>query len=355
MAQKKSNEPADLSGALHDVSNALTVLLGWVGEARAPGASVESIAYALRIIEERARAARDLSRRAIGVSLPVADTHDLLDHTLTETLDALALEAQRAQIVLHFESQSGTAARVPAATDLSQIVTNMVMNALAHAPRGSTIAVTAETSPMGVSVDVEDEGPGIALERHASIFEGDSTREGGSGVGLRHARALARSNGGDLALIPTPAGAFFRLSWPRVGVMPSVPPSAARVHTLEGTRVLVLEDDADVTILLETALGARGARVTVAHDAAGLALALVKGPFDAALIDLSPIAEDVAGNVAALVATSPGIALVFITGTVDALPEVISPGGVRWVRKPFEVREVVAALTETRKKTPHLT
>lgn len=352
MAEKNSKD--DLSGALHDVSNALTVLLGWVGEARAPGASVDSIAYALRIIEQRARAARDLSRRAIGVTMPTFETHDLLDHALTETLDALALEAQRAQIVLHFESHSGTAARVPAATDLSQIVTNVVMNALAHAPRGSTIAVTVETSPMGISVDVEDEGPGVAVGRQVSIFEGDSTRVGGSGVGLRHARALARANGGDLALIPTPTGAFFRLSWPRVGVMPSAPPSAARVHTLEGTRVLVVEDDADVTMLLETALGARGAKVTIAHDAAGLAAALAKGPFDAALIDLSPIAADITGNVAALRAGSPGIALVFISGTVDALPDVtpgeVPPGGVRWVRKPFEVKEVVAALTETRRK-----
>ncbi|MEO6419204.1 MAG: hypothetical protein ABIP39_07345, partial [Polyangiaceae bacterium] len=76
--------------------------------------------------------------------------------------------------------------------------------------------------------------------------------------------------------------------------------------------------------------------------------------FDAALIDLSPIADDVAGNVAALRAGSPGIALVFITGTVDALPEVPAgegtPGPVRWVRKPFEVKEVVAVLTETRRK-----
>src|ERR1700722_11637231 len=45
----------DVTGALHDVSNALTVMLGWLGEARAAGASREAIDDALRIVEQRAR------------------------------------------------------------------------------------------------------------------------------------------------------------------------------------------------------------------------------------------------------------------------------------------------------------
>ena len=56
----------DVTGALHDISNALTVLLGWVSEARTGRASRAELERALAIIEDRARSARDLARRAIG-------------------------------------------------------------------------------------------------------------------------------------------------------------------------------------------------------------------------------------------------------------------------------------------------
>jgi len=113
--------------------------------------------------------------------------------------------------------------------------------------------------------------------------------------------------------------------------------------------VLVVEDDADVAALLESALGARGARVVVARTAEELMLR-AKDTHDAALVDLSPIAQDVRGAVEALRKGSPDVALVFISGSAVGLPEGLDgeAGEIRWVRKPFEVAEIVAALTETR-------
>jgi hypothetical protein len=42
------------------------------------------------------------------------------------------------------------------------------------------------------------------------------------------------------------------------------------------------------------------------------------------------------------------MALVFISGSAVGLPEGLDVGHIRWIRKPFEVSEVVAALLETR-------
>jgi hypothetical protein len=39
-----SDPHKDLAGVLHDVSNALTFLLGWVGEARSPAATPDAVA-----------------------------------------------------------------------------------------------------------------------------------------------------------------------------------------------------------------------------------------------------------------------------------------------------------------------
>jgi hypothetical protein len=69
---------------------------------------------------------------------------------------------------------------------------------------------------------------------------------------------------------------------------------------------------------------------------------------DAALVDLSPIAQDVRGALQALRRGAPGLALVFISGSALGLPEGLEDAGVRWVRKPFEVSEIVAALVEPR-------
>jgi hypothetical protein len=70
-----------------------------------------------------------------------------------------------------------------------------------------------------------------------------------------------------------------------------------------------------------------------------------------ALVDLSPIAEDVRGAIAALRRGSPHLALVFITGSAVGLPEGLDLEGAIWVRKPFEIAEVIAALAETRAPT----
>ena len=366
--ERESSDPRrDLAGALHDVSNALTVLLGWVAEARLPGASSDAVGYALRIIEQRGRAARNLARRAIGVELPRVDDYELIDVTLNETIDALTVEAQRVHVSLELASPP-TGARITGASELAQIVTNLLLNAMAHSPPGGAVRVRAVASSRGIQVDVEDEGPGISEERCATLFDGVSTRAGGAGVGLRHARALARANGGDLVLLPLSAhppapvpfedrpkvrfeegpGACFRISWPQDGQLAAVPPSTARPRTLEGIRILVLEDDDDVCTLLEASLGARGAQVTIARNAADLARAIDHREHDAALLDLSPIARDVEGALAAFRTHSPRAAVVFITGSADRIPEHLA-AQIQCVRKPFEVSEVVEALSRRKR------
>ena len=347
----------DVAGALHDVSNELTVLLGGVAEARADGASADSVRRALDIVEERAHTARDLARRAIGAPGRIDEREEALDEVLERVVESLTVEAQRAGVTMRVvPERSGV--RIPLAADASQVLTNVLLNALAWTPRGGTVAVEAACDDAKATVAVQDDGPGIAADRAAGVFEGSSTREGGAGIGLRHARAVARAAGGELELVTAEAsggaggagGARFRLKWPRVGsTAPVSLSSIPRAATLKGTRVLVVEDDADVASLLEIALGARGAQVVVASTAEEV-MREAETHFDAALVDLSPIAADVKGAVDALRRGSPSVALVFISGSAVGLPvELDGVPGVKWVRKPFEVSEIVAALAETRR------
>jgi CheY-like chemotaxis protein len=338
----------DVTGALHDVSNALTVLLGWVAEARAMR-SPDQVDRALAIVEERARVARDVARRAIGADASIDDGEEPLDEVVGSVVEALSVEALRAGVTFAVVSRT-PGVLVPMPADVSQVLTNVVLNAIAWSPRGSKIVLEAEADGAAVRVLVQDEGPGVPAAQAPFVFDGATSREGGAGVGLRHARAVARAAGGELELLsdPRPRGARFRLRWPRIEpTLPRAPLSAPRPAVLAGTRVLVVEDDADVALLLESALGARGATVVIARDAAELAARSTER-HDAALVDLSPIADNVMGAVEALRRGSPGVALVFISGSAVGLPEGLEGEDIRWVRKPFEVAEIVSALAETR-------
>jgi CheY-like chemotaxis protein len=343
-----SDPHRDVTGALHEVSNALTVLLGWVAEARG-GQSAEQIGRALAIIEDRARTARDLARRAIGAQSIVDDREDALDHVVDDVIEALFVEAQRAGVALVVAARS-PGVYIPLAGDASQILTNLLLNALAWSPRGSRVTIESHADAGSLALFVQDEGPGVPIGQASRVFGGASGREGGAGVGLKHARALARAAGGDLDLLggAGTGGARFRLLWQRFEAkIPLAPVSSPRPATLAGTRVLVLEDDVDVAALLESALGARGAHVAVARTLDELRSHAVER-HDAALIDLSPIARDVRGAVEAIRRGSPDAALVFISGSAVGLPEGLDTRRVRWVRKPFEVGEIVAAITDTR-------
>lgn len=338
---------ADVAGALHDVSNSLTVILGWAAEARAGGAGVEALLHSLEVIEEQARIARQLARRAIGADGADDDGETQLEAVLATAIDALAVEAQRGDVRLSLVGRAG-GARVRRGTDLRQVLTNLVLNGLAHAPKGSEIRIELSVGPASLTLDVQDEGPGVPDARRDSIFAGDSRRDGGAGIGLRHARALARAASGELDLGASERGARFRLSWPRWGSVSLPPPSASSMPVLQGSRVLVVEDDEHVALLLETALGARGATVRVARDAQEFEVAIAGGEQDIALIDLSPLAADLNGALTRLRLCSPRVALVFISGSASGLPDEVLLHGVRWVRKPFEVAEVVAAVLASR-------
>jgi len=339
---------ADVAAALHDVSNALTIILGWVSEARAEPVDPGSVRHALQVIEEQARVARSIARGAIGAEPLAADLEQPLDAVVGSAVGALSVEASLASIELVTETR-GALSPVNRAADVRQIVTNLILNALAFSPRGARVRVELDATPALATVVVHDEGPGVGADRWTRVFEGKSTRSGGAGIGLRHARSLARAAGGDLELVPSSTGARFQLTWPRARSRSMVPPATTSAAILQGTRVLLVEDDEHVTLLLSTALGTRGAVVTVARDRRELARALAEGEHDAALIDLSPIAADVQGAVDALRQRSPRAALVFISGSSVGLPDALAGEGALWVRKPFEVGEVVAAVLKARR------
>src|SRR5690606_25308360 len=115
---------------------------------------------------------------------------------------------------------------------------------------------------------------------------------------------------------------------------------------LDGVRLLVVEDDVAVVDLLEAALEARGASLQIARDRAALGAALALGPYDVALVDLSPLGDDVGAALRDLQAHGAAARLVVMSGSATRARDL--PAVDAWVRKPFEIRDVLEAITPRR-------
>jgi signal transduction histidine kinase len=97
---------------------------------------------------------------------------------------------------------------------VQSVVLNLVQNA-AQAMAGEG-EVWVRLAPG--EVRVTDSGPGVPDELRAQIFEPFfTTRTRGTGLGLAISRKAARAMSGELDLVPSAAGATFRLLLPVVG------------------------------------------------------------------------------------------------------------------------------------------
>lgn len=102
---------------------------------------------------------------------------------------------------------------------LRRALVNVLDNAIKYGPRGSRVTVRAGGWGANAVLEVADEGPGIAAEHHARVFDrfyrvdpGRSRDQGGTGLGLAIARWAVEANGGRIELESAPdRGSTFRI------------------------------------------------------------------------------------------------------------------------------------------------
>jgi signal transduction histidine kinase len=115
---------------------------------------------------------------------------------------------------------------------MSQVMGNLLTNALRHTPRGGRIEVSAEAEPGGVRIRVHNNGPEIDQEELAHIFDrfyGGRTkprpRDEGTGLGLAIAKSIVESHGGKIWAESAPGeGATFVVELPGTNPDDPIPP-----------------------------------------------------------------------------------------------------------------------------------
>ncbi|HEX8784665.1 MAG TPA: ATP-binding protein, partial [Telluria sp.] len=211
-------------------------------------------------------------------------------------------------------------------TRVQQIIGNLLENAAKYTPAGGHIRVTVRAQGDMAELVVADDGKGIEAELLPRVWDVfvqgkvQNRAKGGLGIGLAVVKSLVEQQQGrvEVASAGPQRGSSFTIRLPLAGTPPAVaaPAVADGAPLLEGRRVLVVEDNADLREMMCAMLRARGCEVAGAADgASAIALARQLRP-DVAFIDID--LPDISGyEVARALAAGDapaGIRLVAVTG-----------------------------------------
>lgn len=140
----------------------------------------------------------------LAISLQTVESERLL----REVASLYQYQTQRKNIALDLDIASPLSDIEVDPGRMTQVLTNILDNALRHTPEGGRIVLSAKEANDQVELAIQDSGPGLKAEDIDRIFDRfyrtDSSRQrdgafpGGSGLGLAIARSIVQAHGGQL-------------------------------------------------------------------------------------------------------------------------------------------------------------
>lgn len=357
-------------GVAHDFNNILTAVLGLCDqllERQTP----DSRDFAdIDQIRQNAGRAAALVRQLLAFARQQTLRPQLLD--VASIVQALSFLLQRLigpaiELIADFGEDVRHVRADP--SQLEQVIVNLAVNARDAMPDGGTLRIAlrnvsaAEVAQLGhdimphadfVEMSVRDTGVGIAPEIAARIFEPFFTTKDigkGTGLGLSTVYGIVKQTGGFIFAecnVHGP-GTIFTLYLPAAGVgerapAEAGPPSAAAPP---GRRVLVVEDERAVRMVVERALVSQGLTVHTAADAEGAyeVLDTLGQSIDLLISDVVMPGTDGVTLMQAARARFPQLRVVLMSGYAEPpLRREVSRQGMVFLSKPFSAGELVAAV-----------
>jgi PAS domain S-box-containing protein len=313
-AQKLESIGVLAGGIAHDFNNILTSIMGSISLVKVKLDQESDLHKILMDAERASRQARELTQQLLTFSrggAPIKKTV-LLSGLLR---DICSFSTRGSNVKCEF---SINADLWPADIDvgqISQVVNNMLINALQAMPDGGIIRVSASNVkisdephslmydsgagapvPPGsyIRISIDDEGHGIPAELMGKIFDPYfTTKEKGVGLGLAIAYSIIRRHEGHVEVKSRIGeGTSFSIYLPAAlgrGTAEN-PDSAAAVHG--SGRVLVMDDDENILKVTGNILRHLGYEVAMSHN--GYETIEMyrkameeKAPFDAVIMDLT--------------------------------------------------------------------
>ena len=383
--EKKLREQAEVASRLkdeflatvsHELRTPLNSILGWSQLILREHINPDEQRMALETINRNARSQAqliddllDTSRLITGnLLLNLSPTH--IAPVIEAAIGVVhpAADSKKISIITDFDPEADTITCDP--QRVQQMVWNLLTNAVKFTPAGGRIEISLKRGETGAVITVKDNGSGISPDFLPHVFDrfsqqdSSSTRKHeGLGLGLAIVRHLAELHGGGAAVESDGKGkgATFSLTLPwnsepgaksdpdDIEVKPFGEVSA---NTLDGVRVLIVDDDADACTMLKYALSVFGAKVDTSSSVAEAFDVISTRPPDVLLTDINmpdedgysllkklrDRASDNGGNI-------PAIALTAMARPEDS-ERALSAGFQMHISKPVEIEELSLAIAE---------
>jgi len=304
-AQKLESLGVLAGGLAHDFNNLLTAILGNIMLAKMDSRPGDGRYERLEEAERASYRSRDLTQQLLTFSrggAPIKKTLALGDLIRDAASFSLRGSHSRCEMVfpevlLPVEADEG---------QLSQVINNLVINAVQAMPEGGTVRISCENTELGedsglplppgnyVKVSITDRGVGILPEHLKKVFDPYfTTKEKGSGLGLATSYSIINRHDGHISVESQPGiGTTFSFLLPSSTSDVRQEPVVEH-RSIRGTgRVLVVDDEAMIREVAAKILASQGYEVESASDGQ---MALVRyakaqqqgNPFDVVILDLT--------------------------------------------------------------------
>jgi PAS domain S-box-containing protein len=313
-------------GIAHDFNNLLQAILGYTQLMKQSPGNVDFVKRSLDVVEAAANDGSETVRRIQQFArlrpdeqfVPVDVNHVVRD-AIAITRPRWEEKHARGRHPLRLQLELGQVPMIsgrPAA--LTEVMTNLVLNAMDAMPEGGTLTVTTRTGRGGTAViTVRDTGVGMPEATQRRIFEPffSTKGESGSGLGLSMAYSIVKRHGGEIEVESAPgAGATFTLVFAGETSIAPTTPRTAPLPARRSARVLLVDDEPKVRDTLAELLTSAGHDVTPVGGGHAALAEFAPGRFDAVISNLGMAGMNGWELAERLRATDAGVAILFVTG-----------------------------------------
>jgi PAS domain S-box-containing protein len=268
----------------HELRTPLTSIYGWLSMLQGGKVGQADTVKALQVIERNVRAQTQLVDDLLNVSRIVTGNLKISP----QWIDPLAVVNAAVESIKPAAMAKNIKVTVEAANlgelyadpnRLQQVVWNLLTNAVKFTGKGGEVKVEIGLVASRIQISVRDSGEGIPPEFLPYVFDrfsqadASTTRKtGGLGLGLSIVRHIVEMHGGTVIAHSEGAGRgttiTIQMPIPAVRHAAGAASATSEPASLEGVKVMIVEDEEDTREMLEHALQSYGASVIVAASAA---------------------------------------------------------------------------------------
>lgn len=296
----------------HELRTPLTSLLGWSSVLREARRDEKVLSQGLDAIDRNARVQAQLIDDLLDVSRIVSGKLNLdvrpldISSVVRAAINVVGPAADAKGITLDYFAAPGLGAISADSARLHQIIWNLLSNAVKFTPQGGKITIRIEEERSHAKVTVQDTGQGIDREFLPRVFDrfrqadSSTTRSfGGLGLGLAIVRHLVELHGGTVSAESEGVGkgATFTATFPLLTDRATAVALSAEFHvsefrSLDGLRVLLVDDEPEAREIISTVIGRTGAEVKACMSASDALTKLAEWRPDVILSDIAMPDED---------------------------------------------------------------